>query len=479
MINTPLHYHLIGIGGCGMAGLAQMLKQKGFIVSGSDKSDSLVLDKLRALNIKIFIGHEACQIQGANKIIISTAINSNNPEILEAQRLAIPIIHRAQGLADLSHDKKLVLILGSHGKTTTTGFLISMLRAGNFKPSYAIGATYYETGLNAYLDTGESFIIEGDESDHSFRFFSPEIIILNNIDHDHLETYGHDLENLKSAYLDFIKQSLIKHPNLLVIFNAEDPHCVDLILTIKNWASQPRIKTYGGARPDAELSDIFIKNLSTEFKIKVSNHTYPFVLNMPGKHNAQNAAGAVLAGFELGLNLIQAQEGLKNYQGASRRCEVHGEFVLENKKFLLIEDYGHHPVEIKVTLEALRLAYPERRLVLVFQPHRYTRTRDLFEDFAKILGRPDVLVLLEIYAASEKKIENINSENLLEKIRAFKNNKKFGVLTSLNSCLETLREIIKPNDLVLIQGAGDIHGCVGMISRLGRIQDSPLHLTLK
>lgn len=454
-----------------MAGLAQLLKQKGFEVSGSDQTDSLVLDKLRALNIKVFIGHQASQITGAEKIIISSAINLNNPEILEAQRLNIPMIHRAQGLADLSHDKKLVLILGSHGKTTTTGLLISMLRAGGLKPSYAIGATYYETGLNAYLDpSGESFIIEGDESDGSFKYFCPEIIILNNIDHDHLETYGHDLENLKQAYLDFIKQSLIKHPNLLVILNLKDLHCQDLILKIKSWDIQPKIKTYGYKNSDAQLSEILIQQNQTKFKFKFKfnylNLEQDFILNMPGKHNAENAAGAVLAGLELGLDLNKAQMGLQHYQGASRRCEIHGEFVLEHKNFLLIEDYGHHPVEIKVTLEALKAAYPERRLVLVFQPHRYTRTRDLFEDFAKILSTPDVLILLEIYAASENKIEGLSSENLLLKIRECKNNKDFGVLANLNNCLEILKNIIKNNDLILIQGAGDIHGCVGNLKEI-------------
>lgn len=463
---NSFHYHLIGIGGCGMAGLAQLLKQRGFTVSGSDQTDSVVLDKLRDLGITIFIGHQASQITGAGKIILSSAIKFNNPEVLEAQKLGISIIHRAQGLSELSHDKKLVLILGSHGKTTTTGLLISLLRAGNKNPSYAIGATYYETGLNAYLDpAGESFIIEGDESDHSFRYFCPEIIILNNIDHDHLETYGHDLENLKKAYLDFIKRVLAQKPHLLVIFNQEDLHCRDLILKIKTWDNQPKIKTYGYKKSDAEISEILIKKIQTEFKFNYLNISQNFILNMPGAHNAENAAGALLAGIELGLDLNTAQLGLKNYQGASRRCEIYGEFVLEDKNFLLIEDYGHHPVEIKVTLEALKLAYPDRRLVLVFQPHRYTRTRDLFDDFAKILSSPGCLILLEIYAASEKKIEGVSAENLLLKIREFKNNKDFGVLANLNNFLEVLRKIIKPNDLVLIQGAGDVHECVGQLKR--------------
>ena len=462
-------YHLIGIGGCGMAGLAQMLKQKGFKVSGSDNADSPLLNFLRNLGIQIFLGHQAEQVIGADQVIISSAIKSNNPELINAKKLHIPIIHRAQALAELTQDKKTILILGSHGKTTTTSLITSIFIAAGQDPSYAIGATFYSTGLNAYLGSGNIFIVEGDESDQSFKYFNPDVLILTNIDEDHLEAYDHDLEKLKKTYLQFIQKFSRNSPNPknpLIILNHEDAHIRSLIPEIIK--TQARIKTYGYQNSDLNISHISITGMQTSFQINQTK----FSLNLPGDHNAENACAALLAAMELDIDINAMQEGLKNYQGASRRCEVHGEYLFNNTQtqtqipFLLIEDYGHHPVEISVTIKALKKAHPNKRLVLIFQPHRYTRTQALFNSFVNILSTADVLILLDIYPASEPPIPGISSAALGAEIAKIKN--KDFYLSSLSTCIQKLQEIIKPNDLVLIQGAGDIHECVGEIKDISR-----------
>ncbi len=429
-----------------MAGLAQMLKQKGFEVSGSDKANSKILEMLKQSGIEVFLGHKAEQVVGADRVILSSAISPNNPEWLASKLINIPILHRAEALAELAKTKqKTVLILGSHGKTTTTGLIVSILNAAGLNPSYAIGATYYASGLNACLDSGDVFVVEGDESDQSFKYFQPDILILTNIDEDHLETYDHDLEKLKTAYLNFI-QTL--SPDALVILNQDDFHCRSLIPKIKT-----RLKTYGYENADLIISEIKIGPRSTSFEVDNA----VFSVALPGAHNAENSAAALLVAQELKIDLESQKKGLKDYRGASRRCEVHGEsdFLGLELPFLLIEDYGHHPAEITATLKALKQAYPERRLVLIFQPHRYTRTQALLDSFAKALSLPDVLILLDIYAASEKPIEGVSSELLIKKIREIKSDNSY--LAGLSNCLESLEKIVCEGDLVLIQGAGDVH----------------------
>lgn len=441
-----------------MAGLAQLLKQKGHEVSGSDQADSALLNNLRQAGIKIFIGHQSNQVGQADRVILSSAIAKNNPEWQFAMTHSIPILHRAEGLAELiqqeaseNKDHCTVLVLGSHGKTTTTGLMISILSAAGLDPSYAIGATYYGSGLNAKLGGGRCFVLEGDESDRSFQYFQPDILILTNIDEDHLEAYEHNLQNLKQAYLDFI---LKLKPGSVLIFNQDDPHILSLREAVLAQRQNLKIKTYGyGLNANMQLSGVQVKADKTLFNLNQNL----FSVSLLGQHNAENSAAAVLAARELGVNLNSQQRGLENYRGASRRCEIYGEkdFLKNSQKFLLIEDYGHHPVEIKVTLKALKQAYPDKRLVLVFQPHRYTRTQALMDDFAEVLSLADVLILLEIYPASESPIEGVSSAVLFKKIGQIKSFQIY--LSTLSNVLKDLSAIVKTGDLVLMQGAGSIH----------------------
>lgn len=440
--------HLIGIGGCGMAGLAELCHQAGYQVSGSDVSESEVTQRLSAQGIQVYIGHRSEQILNPNIVVVSSAIAMTNPELIAAQDQGITVLHRTEMLARLIEDRQTIIILGTHGKTTTTALLSSILLSAEVQPGFAVGATLAQTGTNAALGEGKLFVLEGDESDASFENFRAKIVVLLNIDHDHLGTYQQDIELLKSRYLSWINQL---DEDALIFVNNSDPHIQKMMTKIERRTLSFSVDKTA----DLRVVSWEQKGLKTEFFVLSKNEYNNYQIKLPGKHNVENASAAIAVAQHLNLSPERIQKGLTNFAGVSRRCQVYNQAEIAGNKVVLVEDYGHHPLEVEVTLSAIKAAYPERRVLLVFQPHRYTRTQEHFDEFVRVLSKSDLLLLSDIYPASESPIEGVSSEALLAKIRE-KNPAAFigGNLSQTQVQLETL---VKVGDVVLIQGAGDVN----------------------
>lgn len=446
--------HLIGIGGCGMAGLAEMLHQAGHDVSGSDIASTPVTERLSALGVTVYQGHSTAWVEGKDLIVISSAIDPQNPEVQQAQLNQTPVLHRAQMLAELINPHQSVVCVGSHGKTTTTSLLTAILLTAGLKPGFAIGATLAETNCNASLGAENLFVAEGDESDGSFQHFKPKVVILTNIDGDHLVNYQNSLEELKTTYVKWLN-TLDKET--LVIANQDDAHVADVLAQIPQ-----SIRRYSlNEDSDYHVISCGVHGLQTQFSVKTPTDEADVSLNLPGQHNVSNAMAAITTARELGVAWSAIQQGLREFSGVSRRCQVHGDIDLNGKKITLIEDYGHHPVEVKATLEAISDAYPERRVVLAYQPHRYTRTQEQFDEFVTELSKADALVLCEIYAASEQPIEGVTSKALLEKIKP--QNEKAYYAADLDGCHRALKTVVREGDVLILQGAGSITNLVGVL----------------
>ena len=439
------HIHFVGIGGIGMSGIAELLLNLGYRVSGSDLKSSDITENLARLGGCIHMGHRADQVADADVVVVSSAIDANNPEVAAARQAAIPVIPRAEMLAELMRLKYSVAIAGAHGKTSTTSLVSGVLAEGGLDPTVVIGGKLKGIGRNAVLGKGDFIVAEADESDGSFLKFSPAIAVVTNIDREHLDFYR-DMDAIKQVFLDFIDR--IPFYGLAVLCLDSEP-LQGLLPRIKK-----RLTTYGqSTQADYQARDIRFGEMKSRFTVVHREEDLgEFTLSIPGLHNVYNALAAIAVGRELDIPLTAIKRSLETAEGVQRRLEVKG----ASDGITVVDDYGHHPTEIQVTLEAVRENWPRHRKVVVFQPHRYTRTQALMEEFARSFNNCDVLVVLPIYAASEAPIRGVNSEILAQSIRDH-GHRDVTCLDSLAACVEHLEAHLAPGDLLLTLGAGDVY----------------------
>ncbi len=435
--------HFVGIGGIGMSGIAEVLLNMGYSVTGSDLKRTEIIERLERLGAKIFIYHSAENIGDADVVVTSSAVKKNNPETIFAKFRRIPVIQRAEMLAELMRLKYGIAVAGSHGKTTTTSMISTVLEFGGFDPTIVVGGKVKTLDTNAHLGKGSFMVAEADESDGSFLMLSPVVAVVTNIDREHLDHYE-NMVNLEGAFLEFLNK--IPFYGLAVL-------CFDCPRT-KSIARdfKKRFTSYGFCH-EAELraEDVRVFGLQTSFKVLFNGSPLGDVcLNVPGRHNALNALASFAVGRELGMNFEHIRDGLYEFRGIDRRLQVKG----EAQGVLVMDDYGHHPQEILVTLKALRESF-SRRLIVIFQPHRYTRTHLLFEDFVSVLNEPDALFILDIYSAGEAPIDGVNSRELAEFLKRRGHEDVFYV-KGLDEATRAVLKILKPGDLVLTLGAGDV-----------------------
>lgn len=462
------HLHFVGIGGAGMSGIAEVLLNLGYRVSGSDLQASPSTERLQSFGAQIFMGHHAQNIGNAQAVVISTAVTGDNPEVLAARAAHIPVIQRAVMLGELMRLKQGIAIAGTHGKTTTTSLVASILAQGQLDPTFVIGGKLTSAGANARLGTGEFIVAEADESDASFLNLLPVMEVITNIDADHMETYQHSMAKLKQAFVQFTQKMPFYGIAILCI---DDENVRDML----PFVSQSVLKY--GLSPDADVQAHHVRAENTMMHFTVTRRTVrrhgeipqplEIELNLPGVHNVRNALAAIAVATELGVSDADIKDALREFKGVGRRFTRHGEISLQGGgKYTLIDDYGHHPVEMAATLVAARGAYPQRRLVLAFQPHRYTRTRDCFGGFVSVLQEFDALVLTDVYPAGEPKIKGADSLSLIEAIHKSRP-------TTLSSALHTqhityapdIRQLamtitqqVRDGDVLITMGAGSIAG---------------------
>ncbi len=444
--------HFIGIGGAGMSGIAEVLINQGYEISGSDIKASSVTARLEQKGARIFIGHEAENVEGSDVVVNSSAVNNTNPEIVRARELRIPIVRRAEMLGELMRYRHGIAVAGTHGKTTTTSLMASVLAAAKQDPTFIIGGLVNSTGTNAQLGASRYLVAEADESDASFLHLQPMVAIVTNIDADHMETYGGDFSKLKKTFVDFLHNLPFYG---LAVLCGEDPVIRDIIPEV----ARP-ILTYGFSEAcDFHATNIKQFPLYSEFDVVRPGHTKPLHvrLNAVGIHNVLNATAVVAVATDEGLSDEAIQQGLANFQGVGRRFQIYGNFPIGDGEAMLVDDYGHHPREVAAIIRAVRDGWPERRLVMVYQPHRFTRTRDLYEDFVEVLSTVDALVMLEVYSAGEEAIPGADSRHLCRSIRAR------GVLEpifveTVDGVPDIIKDIVRAGDIVITQGAGNVGG---------------------
>jgi UDP-N-acetylmuramate--alanine ligase len=453
--------HFVGIGGSGMSGIAEVLLNLGYTVSGSDLGSNAATQRLAELGAKVTLGHAADNVAGADAIVTSTAVKPDNPEVMAARAKHIPIVPRAMMLAELMRLKQGIAIAGTHGKTTTTSLVASVLAEGGLDPTFVIGGRLTKAGANAKLGTGDFIVAEADESDASFLNLSPVIEVITNIDADHMETYDHSFAKLKQAFVEFTQRLPFYGVAMLCI---DDPS----VREIMPFISKP-ITTYG-FHESAQVRAVDAKAVNSHMEFTVLQDGYaPMAvrLHQPGMHNVQNACAAIAIARELGVADSATQKALSEFNGVGRRFTRYGDIALPGGgSFTLVDDYGHHPVETAATLAAARGAYPGRRLVLAFQPHRYTRTRDLFEDFVKVLSTADALVLAEVYAAGEQPIVAADGRALAHALRVVGKVEPVFV-ENIADMSETILGIVKDGDVVMTMGAGSISGVPAKLAQSG------------
>ncbi|MGA7813738.1 UDP-N-acetylmuramate--L-alanine ligase [Caballeronia sp.] len=454
------HIHFVGIGGAGMSGIAEVLLNLGYHVSGSDLSSGSVTDRLITLGAKVEIGHRAENIDGANAVVVSTAVRSDNPEVLAARHRRIPIVPRAVMLAELMRLKQGIAIAGTHGKTTTTSLVASVLAAGGLDPTFVIGGRLISAGANARLGTGDFIVAEADESDASFLNLFPVIEVITNIDADHMDTYGHDFARLKQAFIEFTHRLPFYGIAVLCV---DDPNVREIL----PFVSKPIIRYGLGAEAQVRAVNVEAHDGKMHFTtLREDAPPLDIVLNLPGTHNVQNALAAIAIATELEVADADIQRALQEFNGVGRRFQRYGEVPANNGDgtYTLIDDYGHHPVEMAATVAAARGAFPGRRLVLAFQPHRYTRTRDCFEDFVRVLSTVDALVLTEVYAAGEASIVAADGRALARAIRVVGKVEPVFVET-VDEMPDAIAGLARSGDVVITMGAGSIGGVCGKLTR--------------
>lgn len=444
--------HFIGIGGAGMGGIAEVVATLGYTVSGSDLAESAMTRRLQSMGITVFKGHTAEHIAGADVIVVSTAIDAQNPEIIAAREQRIPIVRRAEMLAELMRFRQGIAVAGTHGKTTTTSLTTSLLVEGGLDPTYVIGGKLNSSASNSKLGTGEYLVAEADESDASFLHLQPMISVITNIDEDHMSTYGGDFSKLKQTFIEFLHHLPFYG---LAVLCVDDEHVRSILPEVNR-----TVITYGiEQEADVRASKVHFEGTQSFFTVhcKRSNRSLDVTLNLPGQHNVLNALAAIAIAMELEIADEAILNGLRKFSGVGRRFQMYGDINFGKGIATLVDDYGHHPREMLATLKALRGVWPTRRLVLVFQPHRYTRTRDLFEDFTQVLSETDVLVLMEVYAASEQAIPGADGRALARAIR-IRGKVDPIFVTDVEDVPGVLKHILQDGDVILTQGAGSVGG---------------------
>jgi UDP-N-acetylmuramate--alanine ligase len=452
--------HFVGIGGSGMSGIAEVLANLGYTISGSDLADSAATRRLAGLGIRVVTGHAAENVGAADAVVVSTAVGDDNPEVQSARERRIPLVPRAQMLSELMRLKRGIAVAGTHGKTTTTSLVASVLAAGGLDPTFVIGGRLNAAGANARLGSGEHLVAEADESDASFLYLSPEISVVTNIDADHMDTYGHDVGRLKDAFVDFLQRLPFYG---VAVLCADDPRVREIMPRVSK-----QIVSYGLA----ETANVRAENVRAEgarmtfdcVRINGGTARFPVTLNLPGVHNVQNALAAIAVANEVDVPDTVVVEALAEFTGVGRRFQRHGEVALPaGGTFTLIDDYGHHPAEIRATLAAARGAFPGRRLLLAFQPHRYTRTRDCFEDFVGVLGSADALILAEVYAAGEAPIVAADARALARALRvAGRVDPVF--VEDVADVPQAILDAARDGDVAITLGAGSIGGVPGRLA---------------
>lgn len=456
------HVHFVGIGGIGMSGIAEVLLNLGYTISGSDLGENAATRRLAELGARIHRGHDAAYVAGSDVLVTSTAVRADNPEVLAARAARIPVVARAMMLAELMRFKQGIAVAGTHGKTTTTSLIASVLSEAGLDPTFVIGGKLLAAGANARLGQGEYLVAEADESDASFLHLNPVLAVVTNIDQDHMETYGHDFERLKAAFVEFLHH--LPFWGMAVVC-ADDPNVRAILPRI----DRP-VMTYGMSA-DCSIQAIDIASRAGRMHFTALRNgersRIEISLNLPGHHNVLNALAAVAVAWELQLPDAAVQRALAGFSGVGRRFQRYGEIRLaDGRHFALVDDYGHHPAEMAATLAAARGAYPGRRLLLVFQPHRYTRTRDLFEDFVQVLSQVDALFLTEVYAAGEAPIVAADGRSLARAVRVAGRVEPVFV-AEVAELPQALAGFIRDADVVLSMGAGSIGQLPAQLAALG------------
>jgi len=447
------HLHFVGIGGAGMSGIAEVLLNLGFQVSGSDIGKNVATRRLKQLGATVYLGHAEQNLTDADVVVISTAVGNDNPEVLAARARRIPVVPRAMMLTELMRLRQGIAVAGTHGKTTTTSLTASVLARGGFDPTFVIGGKLNSSGSNAKLGTGEFIVVEADESDASFLHLQPIIAVITNIDADHMETYGHDFAKLKQAFVDFVEHLPFYGRAMLCL---DDANVREILPRI----SKP-VTTYGLSE-GAQIRAVNVRHQGGQmrFTAQCRHNGNPrdldVTLNLAGMHNVLNSLAAIAIALEVGVADDAIVAALAEFEGVGRRFQRYGEIALpDGGSFTLIDDYGHHPVEMRATLEAVRGAFSGRRLVLAFQPHRYTRTRDLFEDFVKVLCGVDALVLAEVYAAGEPPIVGADGRALMHALRVAGQSETMFV-EDMEQMPQAIMQMARDGDVVITMGAGSI-----------------------
>ena len=462
------HIHFVGLGGSGMSGIAEVLHNLGYVISGSDLADSASLRRLASLGIRTHVGHAVGHVEGADAVVTSTAVQADNPEVLAARAMRIPVVPRAIMLAELMRLKKGIAIAGTHGKTTTTSLVASVLAEAGLDPTFVIGGRLNSAGANARLGSGEYIVVEADESDASFLNLLPVLAIVTNIDADHMETYGHDFNRLKAAFVDFLHRMPFYGTAVLCV---DDPAVRSILADV-----QCPVTTYG-VDDEAQVRAVDIRAVGPQMHFTVQRRNgvvlpdLPVVLNLPGHHNVLNALAAIAIAVELNIPDEALLKALAGFRGVGRRFQSYGQLPVPaahgGGTFTVIEDYGHHPVEVAATVAAARGAFPGQRLVLAFQPHRYTRTRDCFEDFVRVLGHADAVLLAEVYAAGEAPIVAADGRALVRAVRvAGKVEPVF--VDEIGAMPQAVLEMARDGDVVMCMGAGSIGGVPARLVEMTR-----------
>ncbi len=447
------HLHFVGIGGAGMSGIAEVLLNLGFQVSGSDLGKNAATRRLKQLGATVYLGHDERNLTNADVVVVSTAVGENNPEVQAARARRIPVVPRAMMLTELMRLRQGIAVAGTHGKTTTTSLTASVLARGGFDPTFVIGGKLNSSGSNAKLGSGEFIVVEADESDASFLYLQPILAVITNIDADHMETYGHDFEKLKQAFVDFVEHLPFYGRAMVCVDNAN-------VREILPRLSKP-VTTYGFSE-DAQIRAVNVRHQGGQMHFTAlcrQNGTpkdLEITLNLAGMHNVLNSLAAIAVALEVGVTDDAIVAGLAEFEGVGRRFQRYGEIALPaGGSFTLIDDYGHHPVEMVATLEAVRGAFPGRRLLLAFEPHRYTRTRDLFEDFVKVLCSVDALLLAEIYPAGEPPIVAADGRALMHALRVAGQSEAVFV-EDIRQMPQAIMQMARNGDVVVTMGAGSI-----------------------
>jgi UDP-N-acetylmuramate--alanine ligase len=466
MKHAVKHIHFVGVGGAGMSGIAEILHNLGYTVSGSDQSDGATVRRLAELGIRVHLGHDAAHIAGADAVVVSTAVRSDNPEVIAARAKRVPVVPRAVMLAELMRLRRGIAIAGTHGKTTTTSLVTSVLAAAGVDPTFVIGGKLQSAGANSRLGSGEYIVVEADESDASFLNLNPILSVVTNIDADHMDTYGHDFARLKAAFVDFLHRMPFYGAAILC---GDDPGVRSIVPMI----SRP-VVTYGfGADVQVRAVDVHAlpggqMRFVAQRRNGVAMPDLDVTLNLPGEHNVLNALAAIAVATEIELPDEPVVQALAQFGGVGRRFERYGDVpAKDGGGFALIDDYGHHPAEMAAVLAAARGAFPGRRVVLAFQPHRYTRTRDCFEDFVKVMGSADAVLLTEVYPAGEAPIVAADGRSLARALRVAGRTEPVFV-DDVHELPQAVVDAARDGDVVIVMGAGSIGAVAARVREIAQ-----------